>query len=64
MPGTPVGTHNDQPGQTNCLGDTLLAGGQEALFSRLQDFLWLILLSSLLGTALFCAQMYRVSRRG
>lgn len=63
IPGTPTGTNNGQQGQGNCLGDTLLTGGEEALFSRLRDFFWMILLSSLLGTALFCAQMYRLARR-
>ena len=61
-PGTPVGANNGQRGQGNCLSDSLVTGGEEALFSRLRDFFWIILVSSLLGTVLFCAQMYRLSR--
>jgi hypothetical protein len=61
-PSAPAGTNSGQTGQGNCLGDTLFTGGESALLSRLQDFLWIILVSSLLGTTLFCAQMYRLSR--
>ncbi len=61
-PGTPSDTNNGQTGQGNCLGDTLVTGGEASLLSRLQEFIWMILVSSLLGTILFCAQMYRLSR--
>ncbi|HEY6541189.1 MAG TPA: hypothetical protein VIZ18_09635 [Ktedonobacteraceae bacterium] len=63
VPGTPVDANNGQPGQGNCLGDTLMTSGEASLLSRLQDFFWIILVSSLLGTTLFCAQMYRLSRK-
>ncbi len=62
-PGTPSGVNNSQPGQGNCLSDTLAANGEGAVLSLLQNFFWIILVSSLLGTALFCAQMYRVASR-
>ncbi len=62
-PGTPSSGNNNQPGQGNCLSDNLATGGEGAVLSLLQNFLWIILVSSLLGTALFCAQMCRVTRR-
>ncbi len=62
-PGTPGDANNGQPGQANCLGDALMTSGETSLLSRLQDFIWVILLSSLLGTILFCGQMYRLSRK-
>jgi hypothetical protein len=61
--GTPTGSGSDQQGQGNCLSDDLVTGGEGAVLSVLQNVLWLILVSSLLGTALFCAQMYRISRK-
>ena len=61
IPGTPVDANNGQPGQGNCLGDSLLTGGEANVLSGLQGFFWIILLSSLLGTTLFCTQMYRLS---
>ncbi len=60
--GTPSSGNNNQPGQGNCFSDTLVVSGEGAVISLLQNFFWVILVSSLLGTALFCAQMYRVSR--
>ena len=63
IPGTPVDANNGQVGQVNCLGDALVTDGKASLLSRLRDFFWMILVSSLLGTTLFCAQMYRLSRR-
>jgi hypothetical protein len=62
-PGTPGDTNNGQQSQGNCLGDALATGGEASLLSRLRDFIWVILLSSLLGTILFCGQMYRLSRK-
>jgi hypothetical protein len=62
VPGTPSNGNNSQPGQGNCFSDTLVASGEGAVLSLLQNFFWMILVSSLLGTALFCAQMCRVSR--
>jgi hypothetical protein len=62
IPGTPVDTNNGQPDQGNCLGDSLVTGGEANLLSRLQGFFWVILLSSLLGTTLFCMRIYRLSR--
>ncbi len=62
-PGTPSSGNNNQPGQGNCFSDTLVFSGEGAALSMVQNFFWMILVSSLLGTALFCAQMYRVSRR-
>ena len=61
-PGTPVDANNGQSGQGNCLSDALMRDGEASLLSRLQDFFWMILVSSLLGTILFCAQMYRLTR--
>lgn len=61
--GTPSSGNNNQPGQGNCFSDTLVANGEGAMLSLLQNFLWIILMSSLLGTALFCAQMCRITRR-
>lgn len=61
-PGTPSSGNNNQPGQGNCFSDTLVASGEGAVLSLLHNFFWMILVSSLLGTALFCAQMYRASR--
>lgn len=63
IPGTPGDGNNGQTGQGNCLSDALVTGGEASLLSRLQDFIWMILVSSLLGTMLFCAQMYRLSRK-
>lgn len=62
VPGTPVDAHNGQSDQGNCLGDSLMTGGEANLLSRLQGFFWAILLTSLLGTTLFCTRMYRLSR--
>lgn len=62
-PGTPVDGNNGQTGQGSCLSDTLVTGGEANLLSRLQDFFWIILVSSLAGTILFCGQMYRLSRK-
>ena len=62
-PGTPSSGNNNQPGQGNCLSDNLATSGEGAVLSLLQNFLWIILVSSLLGTALFCAQMCRITRR-
>ena len=58
--GTPAGVDSGQPG---CLSDSLATGGTGTVLSLLQNFLWLILATSLLGTALFCAQMYRMTHR-
>ena len=63
VPVTPGDAANGQQSQGNCLSDALMTGGEASLLSHLQDFIWVILVSSLLGTALFCAQMYRLSRR-
>ncbi len=63
IPGTPGDATNGQQSQGSCLSDALVTGGEASLLSRLQDFIWVILVSSLLGTALFCAQMYRLSRK-
>ena len=62
-PGTPVDANNGQTAQGNCLSDALVTGGEANLLSRLQDFFLVILVSSLLGTILFCGQMYRLSRK-
>ena len=62
-PGTPSSGSTNQQGQGNCFGATLAASGEGTALALLQNFFWLILISSLLGTALFCAQMYRVSRK-
>jgi hypothetical protein len=65
MPGTPSIAQGGQPGEGSCYGDNLAASGVGAVLSMLQNFLWLILASSLVGTALFCAQVYQVTiRRG
>jgi hypothetical protein len=56
------GDSNTQNGG-NCLSNSLAASGEGAVLSLLQSFLWIILVSSLAGTALFCAQMYRVAHR-
>jgi len=61
-PGTPPSANNGQPGQGNCFSDNLAASGEGSVLSLLQNFFWILLVSSLLGTALFCAQMYRVTR--
>lgn len=63
IPGTPSDGNNGQTGQGNCLSDALMTGGEASLLSRLQGFIWVILVSSLIGTMLFCAQMYRLSRK-
>lgn len=63
LPRTPVDANNGQPGQGNCLGDSLLTGGEANVLSRLQTFFCIILLSSLLGTTLFCTRMYRLSQK-
>jgi hypothetical protein len=63
IPGTPVDANSGQTSQGNCLGDALATDGETGLLSRLQSFIWVILMSSLLGTALFCGQMYRLSRK-
>jgi hypothetical protein len=62
LPGTPSNVGSGQSGEGNCFSDSLATSGEGAVLSLLQNFLWIILVSSLLGTALFCAQMYRVSR--
>lgn len=65
MSGTPSIVQSGQSGEGSCYSDNLAASGVGAVLSMLQNFLWLILASSLVGTALFCAQMYRVVlRRG
>ena len=65
MSGTPSIAQSGQSGEGSCYSDNLAASGVGAVQSMLQNFLWLILASSLVGTALFCAQMYRVVlRRG
>jgi hypothetical protein len=65
MSGTPSIAQSGQSGEGSCYSDNLAASGVGAVLSMLQNFLWLILASSLVGTALFCAQVYRVViRRG
>ena len=61
--GTPAGVGSGQAGQGSCFSDSLATGGTGTVLSLLQNFLWLILATSLVGTALFCAQMYRMTHR-
>ncbi|MGH2493881.1 MAG: hypothetical protein ACRDIV_04170 [Ktedonobacteraceae bacterium] len=63
MSGTPSSVADGQQNGGNCLSDSLATGGVGTVLAMLQNFLWIILVSSLLGTALFCAQMYRMTRR-
>ena len=63
MSGTPSSVGNGQQNGNNCFSDSLATSGVGTVLAMLQNFLWIILASSLLGTALFCAQMYRMTRR-
>ncbi len=62
LSGTPSSADTNQAGR-NCLGDSLAQDGVGTMLSQLQNFLWLIAGSSLLGTALFCTQLYRMTRK-
>jgi hypothetical protein len=64
MSGTSSSVDSSQLGQGSCFSDNLAASNAGDALSLLQNFLWIILVVSLAGTALFCAQMYRVARRG
>ena len=63
LSGTPSSVANGQQIGNNCFSDSLATGGVGTVLVMLQNFLWIILVSSLLGTTLFCAQMYRMTRR-
>ncbi|HLX55692.1 MAG TPA: hypothetical protein VKR83_01575 [Ktedonobacteraceae bacterium] len=58
--GTSSNADTDQAGR-NCFSDSLAQSGAGAMLSLLRNLLWIILVSSLLGTGLFCIQLYRVT---